>query len=144
MKLAVAALALAAASSPALAAGQLSRAAVPVSYDITVMPDARALTFTGSEQITVDVREATRTLTLNAADLDIATAAFDGRAASVKADKAAQLITVTLPAATAPGRHRTPVASRRCGTSRRSRPASGCRRWPPLASSPFQICPLRR
>ena len=105
MKLLFAAAMLAATSSPALAAGQLSRAAVPVLYDITVRPDARALTFTGSEQITLDVREATRTLTLNAADLDITTATFDGRPASVRADKAAQTITVTLPAVATPGRH---------------------------------------
>ena len=105
MKSFLVALALAGTATPALAAGQLSRAAVPVLYDITVTPDARALTFAGTEQITLDVREATRTLTLNAADLTITTAAFDGRAAPVKADKDNQQITVTLPAAAATGRH---------------------------------------
>ena len=105
MKFLFAAAMLAATSSPALAAGQLSRAAVPVLYDITVRPDAKTLTFTGSEQITLDVREATRTLTLNAADLDITTATFNGRPASVRADKAAQTITVTLPVVATPGRH---------------------------------------
>ena len=106
VKFAAAALLLASsASAPALAAGQLSRAAVPVLYDITVRPDATALTFTGAEQITLDVREPTRTLTLNAAELDIATATFDGRPAPVRADKGAQTITVTLPAVATVGRH---------------------------------------
>lgn len=105
MKIAVAALLLAAASSPALAQGQLPRNAVPLLYDIAVDPDAKALTFKGQETVTVDVREATRTLTLNAADLTIAAATWDGRPVTVKQDKATQQLSVALPAAAAPGRH---------------------------------------
>ena len=104
MKLALVALSLTV-STAALAQGQLPRAAVPVLYDITITPDAKALTFTGRETVTVDVREATRTLVLNAADLDIAAATFDGRAVPVKQDKATQQLTVTLPTAATPGRH---------------------------------------
>ena len=92
-------------SAPALAAGQLSRNVVPVSYDISVSPDAQALAFRGQERIAVDVREATRTVVLNAADLDVTAATWDGRAVPVKLDATAQTLTVTLPAAATPGRH---------------------------------------
>ena len=106
MKTTAALLALAVtASVPALGAGQLPRGAVPLAYAITVAPDAKAMTFTGEETITLDVREPVRTLTLNAAELDIGSASFDGRPVSVTADKAAQTITVALPAAATPGRH---------------------------------------
>ena len=44
-------------STPALAQGQLSRTVVPVSYDITVMPEAAKMSFTGTEDIVVDVKE---------------------------------------------------------------------------------------
>jgi aminopeptidase N len=96
---------LAAVAAPALAQGQLARGVVPVSYDIAVAPDAKAMTFTGSETVSVDVREATRAVTLNAADLDVTRATWDGQAVSVKTDKDAQTLTVALPAAAAPGRH---------------------------------------
>ena len=93
-------------SAPALAQGQLPRDVVPVLYDITVRPDARALTFAGEETITVDVRQPTRTIVLNAAELDVTEATFDGRPARVKADAEAQTLTVTLPAPATAGQHR--------------------------------------
>jgi aminopeptidase N len=105
MKLAVAALLSLTVSAPALAAGQLPRTVVPVLYDISVKPDAKSLAFTGSETVTVDVRQATRTIQLNAAGLDIASATFDGVQAAFKADEASQILTVTLPKAASVGRH---------------------------------------
>lgn len=105
MKLAAALLLSLTVSAPALAAGQLPRTVVPVLYDITVRPDARTLTFSGTETITVDVREATRTVTLNAAELDVTAATFDGKPASVKLDPTAQTLTVTLPQTASVGRH---------------------------------------
>ncbi len=105
MKLAVAALLSLTVSAPALAAGQLPKTVVPVLYDISVKPDAKALTFTGSETVTIDVKQATRTIQLNAAGLDITTATFDGGAAAFKADAATQVLTVTLPKAASVGRH---------------------------------------
>lgn len=92
-------------STPALAAGQLPQTVAPVAYDITVNPNAKALTFTGTESVTVDVKQATSTITLNAADLDISKATFDGKAAAVSYDKAQGQITVTLPAAASIGQH---------------------------------------
>ncbi len=105
MKLAVAALLSLTVSAPALAAGQLPKTVVPVLYDISVEPDAKELTFTGSESVTIDVKQATRTIQLNAAGLNITTATFDGGAAVFKADAATQVLTVTLPKAASVGRH---------------------------------------
>jgi aminopeptidase N len=92
-------------STPALAAGQLPQTVAPIAYDITVDPDAKALTFTGSESITVDVKQATDTITLNAAELDISKATFDGQTVPVTADTAQQQITLKLPKAASIGKH---------------------------------------
>ncbi|URW76391.1 M1 family metallopeptidase [Sphingomonas donggukensis] len=104
-KLAVAALMLTA-SSPALAQGQLPRTVVPVSYDIRVEPNAQAMTFSGSETILVRVTAPTRTIVLNAADLDVTLATFDGQQVKVATDAATQRLTVTLPRAASVGNHR--------------------------------------
>ncbi|MGH6614158.1 M1 family metallopeptidase [Sphingomonas sp.] len=101
----VASLLLLSVSAPALAAGQLPRTVVPVAYDITVKPDAGAMTFTGKETIKVEVTEATDVITLNAADLVVDSATFDGAAVTVKQDQNAQLLTVRLPRAATRGMH---------------------------------------
>jgi len=93
------------AATPALAQGQLPRDVVPVLYDISVRPDAAAMAFSGAETVTVEVRKATRTIVLNAADLDVTAATFDGKPARLSIDKAAQQLTVTLPRAATVGRH---------------------------------------
>lgn len=93
-------------STPALAAGQLPQTVAPVLYDITVRPDAKAMTFTGEETVDVDVRQATRTIVLNAADLTITRATFDGKPVSFSADKSAQTLTLTLPQTASLGRHK--------------------------------------
>ncbi|MBJ6121774.1 M1 family metallopeptidase [Sphingomonas mollis] len=93
-------------SGPALAAGQLPRTVVPVLYEIDIQPDATSLIFAGTETVTVDVRQATRTMTLNAADLNVTAATFDGKPARISTDAAAQTLTVTLPAAATVGQHR--------------------------------------
>ncbi|QDZ07647.1 M1 family metallopeptidase [Sphingomonas panacisoli] len=92
-------------AAPALAAAQLDRDVLPVSYDITINPNAQAMTFTGSETIAVSVRKATRTITLNAADLAISKATVDGKAVPFKLDDANQRVTLTLPAAAKVGIH---------------------------------------
>ena len=67
MKLAAAALALMfTTATPALAAAQLGRDVAPIAYDITINPNAQAMTFSGSETITVNVRKATRTILAHA------------------------------------------------------------------------------
>ncbi|MDB5682041.1 MAG: peptidase, partial [Sphingomonas bacterium] len=106
MKLAAAALALMfTTATPALAAAQLGRDVAPIAYDITINPNAQAMTFTGSETITINVRKATRTITLNAAELAISKATVDGKAAAFKLDDANQRVTLTLPAAAKVGVH---------------------------------------
>ncbi|MBN8814898.1 MAG: M1 family metallopeptidase [Sphingomonas sp.] len=92
-------------ASPALAAAQLGRDVVPVAYDITINPNAGAMTFTGSETITVDVKTATKTITLNAAELAINKATVDGKAVTFKLDDANQRVTLTLPMAAKVGVH---------------------------------------
>ena len=69
-------------SAPALAAGQLPQTVAPVLYDITVRPDAKAMTFAGEETVDVDVRQATATVVLNAAELTVTRATFDGKPAA--------------------------------------------------------------
>lgn len=105
MKLAAAAILALSVSTPALAAGSLPTNVVPLVYDISVTPDAQALTFSGSETVTIDVKAATPTITLNAADLAIAAATFDGKPVRYTLDKAKQQLTLTLPAAASVGQH---------------------------------------
>ncbi|MFI4967321.1 MAG: M1 family metallopeptidase [Gammaproteobacteria bacterium] len=67
------ALLLAAASTTAAAAAPdrivLPDDVVPTHYSISVTPDAAKLTFTGSVSIDIDVKQATNTIVLNAADM---------------------------------------------------------------------------
>jgi len=105
MKLAAASLLLFTVSTPALAAGQLPRDVVPVAYDIRVAPDAAKLTFTGTETVTVDVKNPTATIVLNAADLSIAGATLDGKPVRTSLDNDAQRLTISLPAPVKAGRH---------------------------------------
>lgn len=93
-------------STPALAAGQLPQTVAPVLYDITIRPDAKALTFSGEETVDVDVRQATTTIVLNAAELAVTRATFDGKPVPFTMDKAAQTLTLTLPQAASVGRHK--------------------------------------
>ena len=99
------ALALATVATPALAAARLDGSVAPVAYDIAVDPDAQAMTFSGHETITVDVRRATRTITLNAAGLTLSTATFDGKPVAHAEDEAAQQLTLTLRTTASVGRH---------------------------------------
>ncbi|AGY58609.1 M1 family metallopeptidase [Gloeobacter kilaueensis] len=57
--------------------GQLPKEVVPQSYAIAITPDPKSLTFRGSETITVKVRKATRTITLNALNLQITNVRLD-------------------------------------------------------------------
>ncbi|KMS60401.1 aminopeptidase N [Novosphingobium barchaimii LL02] len=90
---------------------QLPRSVRPSHYDVTVTPDAQALTFAGNAAITVDVLEETRTITLQAADLAIAKAALATAAGkrmgppTVTIDKEAQTATFTFAKPVAPGNY---------------------------------------
>ncbi len=112
MRVAVRLFALLVCAWPVLAAadeplpGRLPRGVVPVHYDISVEPDARALSFTGRAVIDVEVKEPTETITLNALDLEIASARLDERAAAVTLDAQAQTATLRFDRAVEPGRYR--------------------------------------
>jgi aminopeptidase N len=87
--------------------GRLPTGVTPVHYDISVEPDARALTFTGRTVIDIEVQDPTDTITLNALNLEIASARLDrtGKAV-VTLDPQAQLATLRFGRAVKPGRHR--------------------------------------
>jgi aminopeptidase N len=81
---------------------------VPLHYDLSVATDAAHLTFTGTVRIDVDVKDATRSITLNAADLTFSHVRVDGSKDEprVSFDSKNETVTLTLPSALAPGKHR--------------------------------------
>ncbi|HET9512020.1 MAG TPA: M1 family peptidase, partial [Sphingomonas sp.] len=93
-------------STPALAQGQLPKSVVPVSYDIKIEPDAQAMTFTGSETVNVRVTAPTRTIVLNAADLNVTLASVDGVQVKPMLDPQAQTLTLNLAKPLTAGAHR--------------------------------------
>ena len=91
---------------PVLAAGQLPKGVYPTHYDITIRPNPDALSFTGSESIRITVEAPTKTITLNAADLDIARVTLNAEdVADFKTDEAAQTVTINLAEAASAGQH---------------------------------------
>jgi aminopeptidase N len=76
----------------------------PSRYDITVRPDAAALTFTGKVRIAITVHRPTDKIVLNDADIVIDQAALSGEAAAptITYDAAAQTATFAFPHALAP------------------------------------------
>ncbi|ELU07211.1 hypothetical protein CAPTEDRAFT_150577 [Capitella teleta] len=51
---------------------------VPKNYTLRLKPDLKAFTFEGQEQITLDIKSATKTVKLNSAEIDITTVSFAG------------------------------------------------------------------
>ena len=93
-------------STPALAQGQLPKTVVPVSYDIKIEPDAQAMTFTGSETVNVRVTAPTRTIVLNAAELDVTLASVDGVQVKPVLNEQGQTLTLNLARPLTAGNHR--------------------------------------
>jgi aminopeptidase N len=79
----------------------------PSHYDIAVATDATHLTFTGSVKIDVDVKQATKTIELNAADMRFGRVSLSGVAGAPKVafDPKEQTATLTFPAQVAAGKH---------------------------------------
>jgi aminopeptidase N len=87
--------------------GRLPQGVTPLHYEIRIEPDAQALTFHGRAIIDLEVRDATREITLNAVDLEIPHAELDGVPVSgIEIDAAGQVVRVELAEPVAPGRHR--------------------------------------
>src|SRR5690606_908631 len=95
---------------------QLPRTVRPTHYAISVVPDAANLRFTGSVQIDIDVLQPTDTITLNAAELEFASATLGGAAgapvpaAAITTDADKQTATFRFAGPIQPGRHRLAIA----------------------------------
>ena len=78
----------------------------PTRYDLSIIPDARQMTFTGTVHIALDVKSATKTIELNAADLTFKKVTLDGKPAPKPVfDTTEETATFTFPAAVKPGKH---------------------------------------
>jgi len=88
------------------APGRLPKTVKPEAYRIDIATDLDALTLTGRETIAIDVRKATRTITLNQAGLKLASAKLDGGAgAEIALDEKLQTATLTFATPVAAGKH---------------------------------------
>lgn len=107
--------ALAQPAAPAAAAfptdGMLPQTAIPSHYAIAIVPDTKAMRFTGTFAIDLDVPAATNAITLNAALLTIGQARLvpvSGKAVAltISADDKAETATLSAKAPIAPGKYR--------------------------------------
>ncbi|GAC1451217.1 MAG: M1 family metallopeptidase [Steroidobacteraceae bacterium] len=88
------------------APGRLPKNVVPVAYDIAIVPDIAARTFTGTEAVSLNFRAATDQVVFNTLNLTLKDLRVDGKPVKdVKNDNDAQLATVTLTAPAAAGTH---------------------------------------
>jgi aminopeptidase N len=87
--------------------GRLPKNVVPVDYDIAVVPDVAAKTFTGTESVSLNFRQATDKVVFNTLNLTLRDVRLDGKPVkSVATDNDQQLATLTLPTPTAAGMHK--------------------------------------
>lgn len=88
------------------AGGRLPKSIVPLDYTITVRPDVKARTFTGTESVRLKFRKASDTVVFNTLGLRLANVRLDGvPVKQVVTDDKAQLTTLTLAAAAKTGQH---------------------------------------
>jgi aminopeptidase N len=86
--------------------GRLPKNVVPISYEIAIVPNSRALTLTGRESVLLEVRQATSTLQFNSLNETLHDVRLDGKPVKqVVSNDALQLTTVTLSEPTAIGAH---------------------------------------
>src|SRR5580698_6589821 len=80
---------------------------VPTHYGISIVPDATKLTFTGSVNIDIDVKQATKTIVLNAADLAFKHVSLKGvaKAPVVIFDTQQETATLTFTSPVSAGKH---------------------------------------
>ena len=87
---------------------RLPGATVPSAYDLRLTPDLSSFTFDGEVAISIELRDPTRKITLNAIELEVKDALFsrpDGEPVSgeVSYDPAAETVTITFPQELRPG-----------------------------------------
>lgn len=92
------------------AAAQTSRqwfegGATPLRYEISITPDIERAAFSGETRITIENGETLSTITMNALDLDVASANIDGQLTAAIVDNEAQTLTLTPRQPLPPGRH---------------------------------------
>jgi aminopeptidase N len=83
--------------------GKLPKNVVPEEYSIRIMPDLEKKTFSGSETIKLNAREAVKQFVLNSADIKITKATIDGKAvpaSAIKLDEKEETLTITTELAT--------------------------------------------
>ena len=100
--------------------GQLPKTVVPTRYTLSVVPNPKTLTFTGWEAVDINVKAPTKTIVLNELGLAVSKAELGPvlrtgnqlsllassqkrTVPSIKADDAAQTLTLTFPKIVAPG-----------------------------------------
>jgi aminopeptidase N len=89
--------------------GKLPKQVVPEEYALRIVPEIEKRTFTGSETVKLNVREAVRQLVLNALEIKITKAALDGKsiaASAIKLDPKQETMTLTLGSELPVGPHR--------------------------------------
>ena len=95
------------------AAVRLPDAIAPTSYRITIVPDAKLMTFSGEVQIALDVDRPVEAIVLNAADLEFDRVSLDGAmAGQVTFDAEAETATLSFGHALQPGTHTLDIAYR--------------------------------
>jgi aminopeptidase N len=88
------------------APGRLPKNVVPLEYTIAIVPDAAALTLTGTERIALEFRSASASIVFNSLNETLTDVQLDGQPVqSVVSSDEKQLTTVTLAQPAAPGRH---------------------------------------
>jgi aminopeptidase N len=97
--------------------GKLPKDVIPVEYQAHLAPDISANTFSGTETVEIEVLKATSTIMLNAAALDIDSAALSGKGMkdlklTPVLDEKQETLSFSLPQPLAPGRYRLELAFR--------------------------------
>src|SRR5689334_6737805 len=80
--------------------GKLPKQIVPIDYAIRIIPNLDKRTFTGTERVTLNVREPVREIVLNALEIDVASASVDANTmlkAAIKVDNQNELLRIALP-----------------------------------------------
>ena len=81
----------------------IQRTATPEHYTLALEPDLAGATFTGSETIDVKLAAASKTITLNAAEISFKSVTAAGQTATVSEDKDKEQVTFTFPKPLAAG-----------------------------------------